>query len=161
VVDSVFSLEGILSVLRAQGLRVTDGRRLILQVLFDADHPLSLQEIQDLAAARGAGIDYATVFRMVTLLETLRFVHKVHLQKPCSYYELTDPSRHYDHVVCTQCGKVVVLDLPCPVGESERVIAERYGFTGLSHSLQFFGSCPDCTSAAAIPSPPTPQPQPA
>jgi Fur family ferric uptake transcriptional regulator len=139
--------EAILKRLRGEGMRVTESRRSILDVLFEADRPLSLQEIQDLAAAKGGSPDYATVFRMMTLLERLHLVHKVNLQRPCSYYELHDPSKHYDHIVCTNCGKVVVIDIPCPLGETEKKIAEHYGFRNLTHSLEFFGRCPECLAA--------------
>ena len=139
-----FSAEAILHRLRREGLRITAGRRTILNVLFHAERPLSLQEIQDLAASEGDGPDYATVFRMVALLDRLHLVHKVNLQRSCSYYELNDPSKHYDHIVCTACGKVVVIDIPCPLAETEQRVAERYGFRNLSHSLEFFGRCSDC-----------------
>jgi Fe2+ or Zn2+ uptake regulation protein len=143
-----FSAEAILNRLRGEGMRITATRRSILQVLFEAEKPLALQEIQERAAARGGEPDYATVFRMMTLLENLHLVHKVNLQRSCSYYELHDPSRHYDHIVCTGCGKVVVIDIPCPLGETEKRIAEHYGFRDLSHSLEFFGRCPECALAA-------------
>lgn len=139
-----FSAEAILHRLRREGLRITAGRRTILNVLFHAERPLSLQEIQDLAASEGDGPDYATVFRMVSLLDRLHLVHKVNLQRSCSYYELNDPSKHYDHIVCTACGKVVVIDIPCPLAETEQRVAEHYGFRNLSHSLEFFGRCSDC-----------------
>jgi Fur family ferric uptake transcriptional regulator len=139
-----FSTEAILNRLRGEGLRITAGRRNILNVLFQAERPLTLQEIQDLAASEGDGPDYATVFRMIALLDRLRLVHKVNLQRSCSYYELNDPSKHYDHIVCTACGKVVVIDIPCPLAETEQRVAEYYGFRNVSHSLEFFGRCSDC-----------------
>ena len=139
-----FSAEAILNRLHGEGLRITAGRRNILNVLFKADKPLSLQDIQDRAAAEGSGPDYATVFRTIAVLDRLRVVHKVNLQRACSYYELNDPSKHYDHIVCTGCGKVVLIDIPCPLAETEQHVAERYGFRNLSHSLEFFGRCSDC-----------------
>jgi len=143
-----FTADAILHRLRDEGLRITASRKSILEVLFEAKNPLSLQEIEELAAAKGASPDYATVFRMITLLERLHLVQKVNLQRSCSYYELHDPSKHYDHIVCTGCGKVVVIDIPCPLGETEQRIAAHYGFRNLSHSLEFFGRCPDCALAA-------------
>ena len=68
-----FSAEAILNRLRGEGLRITAGRRGIIEALFRAGRPLSLQEIQELAAAEGSGPDYATVFRMIALLGPLSF----------------------------------------------------------------------------------------
>jgi Fe2+ or Zn2+ uptake regulation protein len=136
----------ILGLLRSQGMRVTRSRRGILQALFKASRPLSLVEIQQQALLEGGILpDYATVFRMMILLETMNLVHKVNLKRSCSYYELTDPSRHHDHLVCTDCGQVTLLNIPCPVEAAERTIAEEFGYTGLHHSLEFFGRCPACT----------------
>ena len=145
--EATLTPEVILKRLRGEGMRVTGSRRSILDVLFEADKPLTLQEIQDRAAERGESPDYATVFRMMTLLEGLHLVHKVNLQRSCSYYELNDPAKHYDHIVCTDCGKVVVIDIPCPLGETEQKIAKHYGFRNLTHSLEFFGRCPECLAA--------------
>jgi Fur family transcriptional regulator, ferric uptake regulator len=145
--DITLTPDAVLSRLRGEGMRVTGSRRSILDVLFEAERPLSLPEIQERAFARGEKPDYATVFRMMTLLERLHLVHKVNLQRSCSYYELHDPAKHYDHIVCTLCGKVVVIDIPCPLGETEQRIAAHYGFTNLTHSLEFFGRCPECAAA--------------
>lgn len=139
-----FSADAVLNRLRDEGLRITAGRRNILNVLFEAERPLSLQEIQELAASQENSPDYATVFRMIALLDRLHLVHKVNLQRPCTYYELNDPSKHYDHIVCTGCGRVVVIDIPCPLADTEKRVAEHYGFRNLSHSLEFFGRCPNC-----------------
>lgn len=154
-----FTVEGILARLRAEGMRITKGRRSILEVLFSAQGPLSLVDIQKKAAEISPEKpDYATVFRLMTLLEQLRLAHKVNLQKSCSYYELNDPSRHYDHLVCRECGQVNILDLPCPVVETEKQIQERYGYTKLSHSLEFFGRCPECTAKQRVNQPAIPVP---
>jgi Fe2+ or Zn2+ uptake regulation protein len=145
-ITTQFNAEGILTMLRSQGMRVTRSRRGIMTALFKAKRPLSLTEIQEQALIEGGLLpDYATVFRMMILLESMNIVHKVNLKRSCSYYELTDPSRHHDHLVCTQCGSVVLLDIPCPVEATERHIEEQFGFTGLHHSLEFFGRCPACT----------------
>ncbi|MGH8046580.1 MAG: Fur family transcriptional regulator [Chthoniobacterales bacterium] len=128
-------------------MRVTRSRRGIMQALFKASRPLSLIEIQQQALIEGGMLpDYATVFRMMILLESMTIVHKVNLKRSCSYYELTDPSRHHDHLVCTDCGSVTLLDIPCPVETTERFIQDKFGFTGLHHSLEFFGRCPACSA---------------
>lgn len=127
------------------GFRITPGRRKILEALFAATCPLSLNEIQEAASVgNGRTPDYATVFRMVALLERMRLVQKVNLQRSCSYFELHDPLRHYDHIVCTRCGKIVLLHDPCPLHDVESTIAKKYGFKDLTHSLEFFGQCARC-----------------
>lgn len=140
-----FTVEGILATLRRMGMRLTASRRVILRVLFAASNPLSLQEIQDTAKSlSGFRPDYATVFRLMVQLEELGIVSKVNLQRSCSYFELHNPSKHYDHLICRICGNVTLLQIPCPVQNTEKMLREKYGFTSLTHSLDFFGVCPDC-----------------
>ncbi len=139
-----FSVDSILERLRTEGLRITLGRRKILEVFFSSDRPVSLEEIRDKSRAGKSGPDYATVFRMVTLLEKLGLVQKINLQRACSFYELHDPNRHYDHIVCTNYGKVVLISEPCPLASFEKTLATKYGFHQLSHSLEFFGNCEAC-----------------
>jgi len=142
-----FNSDGVLALLRSQGMRITKSRRGIMLALFKAKRPLSLTEIQQEALLEGGQLpDYATVFRMMILLESMNIVHKVNLKRSCSYYELTDPSRHHEHLVCTECGQVTLLEIPCPVEAVERQLEQLYGFTGLHHSLEFFGRCAACSA---------------
>ena len=143
--EPAFTPESVSEVLRREGLRITRNRRGIVQALFKSGRPMSLQEIQEAASREEGGRpDYATVFRMILLMEKLHLVHKVNLQRSCSYYEISDPRKHYDHLICRACGHVVLIDIPCPIGDAEKKIARQYGFRNLSHSLEFFGVCAAC-----------------
>jgi Fur family transcriptional regulator, ferric uptake regulator len=136
------SLDAIVELLRANGMRITRNRLQILDALLRAERPLSLDEIQ--TRVDGDAPDYATVFRVMTLLESLQIAQKVHLNRSCSYYELVNPQQHYDHIICTECGRVTVMIDSCPVEKVERKIEEEYGFSEIRHSLEFFGKCWEC-----------------
>jgi Fe2+ or Zn2+ uptake regulation protein len=138
------SRDAIVALLREHGMRITKNRTRILDALLQADKPLSLDEIQSRAGLRGSLPDYATVFRVMTLLEHLQIAQKVHLNRSCSYYELLDPQQHYDHIICTECGNVTVMVDSCPVEKVERQIEQQYGYSEIRHSLEFFGKCWKC-----------------
>ena len=138
------SREAIVDLLREHGMRITKNRTRILDALLQADKPLSLDEIQSRAGLKGSVPDYATVFRVMTLLESLQIAQKVHLNRSCSYYELLDPRQHYDHIICTECGNVTVMVDSCPVEKVERQIEQQYGYSEIRHSLEFFGKCWRC-----------------
>ena len=138
------SREAIVNLLREHGMRITKNRTRILDALLQADKPLSLDEIQSRAGLKGSVPDYATVFRVMTLLESLQIAQKVHLNRSCSYYELLDPRQHYDHIICTECGNVTVMVDSCPVEKLERQIEQQYGYSEIRHSLEFFGKCWRC-----------------
>ena len=138
------SREAIVDLLREHGMRITRNRTRILDALLQADKPLSLDEIQSRAGLKGSVPDYATVFRVMTLLESLQIAQKVHLNRSCSYYELLDPLQHFDHIICTECGNVTVMVDSCPVEKVERQIEQQYGYSEIRHSLEFFGKCWRC-----------------
>jgi Fur family ferric uptake transcriptional regulator len=138
------SLEAIVELLRANGMRITKNRIQIIDTLLRAEKPLSLDEIQERTGANEGMPDYATVFRVMTVLENLQVAQKVNLNRSCSYYELVNPRQHYDHIICTECGNVTLMIDSCPVEKVERKIEKRYGFSDIRHSLEFFGICREC-----------------
>jgi Fur family transcriptional regulator, ferric uptake regulator len=138
------SLNAIIDLLRTNGMRITKNRIQIIDTLLQAEKPLSLDEIQTRTGTDASAPDYATVFRVMTVLENLQVAQKVNLHRSCSYYELINPHRHYDHIICTECGRVTVMIDSCPVESVERTIEKRYGFSDIRHSLEFFGTCREC-----------------
>jgi Fur family transcriptional regulator, ferric uptake regulator len=142
---SELSLDAIVDSLRANGMRITKNRVQILETLLKADKPLSLDEIQARSHEGADAPDYATVFRVMTILENLHIAQKVNLNRSCSYYELVNPRRHHDHIICTECGRVTLIVDSCPVEKVERKIEKRYGYSEIRHSLEFFGKCRECT----------------
>jgi Fur family ferric uptake transcriptional regulator len=139
------SLNDLIGALKKEGLRMTANRQSILKALLAAAGPLSLEEIQAQAAQHGSRPDFATVFRTMLVLERLHLAQKVNLGRSTSHFELIDPKHHHDHLVCVDCGKVRLIEDRCPVEKLERKLAKDYGFTGLTHSLEFFGHCQECT----------------
>ena len=147
-----FTLDGLTALLRSNGLRMTANRRAILQVLLKAKEPLGLEQIQAAAARPASGgeaPDFATVFRMMARLEELKLARKVNLGRASSFFELVDSRHHRDHLVCTDCGTVTPLEGSCPVETLERQIARKHGYTQVTHSLEFFGRCGDCSTGSA------------
>jgi Fur family transcriptional regulator, ferric uptake regulator len=142
---SELSLDAIVNLLRANGMRITRNRVQILETLLKAERPLSLDEIQEKSRDGVDTPDYATVFRVMTVLENLHIAQKVNLNRSCSYYELVNPQRHYDHIICTECGRVTLIVDSCPVEKVERKIEKRYGYSEIRHSLEYFGKCRECT----------------
>ena len=149
--EGTLTLDTLVVLLRGRGLRMTANRRHILQALLAAEVPQSLEQIQAAAARHSPeheAPDFATVFRMMALLEELKIARKVNLGRPSSYFELVDSRHHRDHLVCTDCGTVTPLEGLCPVEKMERQIARKHGFTELTHSLEFFGKCGDCSASS-------------
>ena len=86
----------------------------------------------------------ATVFRAVEtlvdkgLLNRIEFIDGGHAYRACG-------DAHHHHVICTNCHRVVDIDICLPEGQLAEV-GEKTDFKIDRHSLAFFGLCPDCKS---------------
>ncbi|HEX7298387.1 MAG TPA: transcriptional repressor [Solirubrobacteraceae bacterium] len=124
--------------LRAQGLRLSTARRLLLHTLFAADRPLTAEELA------GEG-DVASAYRNLEVLEGLGLVRHVHLgHGPGLYAPAGD--RH-ELVACERCGASVAL-APRLVEALRAAVRSATGFeVRLSH-LPLPGLCPRCHANA-------------
>jgi Fur family ferric uptake transcriptional regulator len=129
--------------LREHGLRATQGRIAIVDLLNASEVPLTLAEIHE--RVRGAGCDFATVFRFITLLEEKELVERVAWIDGTTRHEIRDRdgAHHHHYLICRTCHKVEPIE-DCVVEKFENQIAKERGYSGLSHSLQLSGVCPKC-----------------
>jgi Fur family ferric uptake transcriptional regulator len=129
-------LKSIIARCEAQGLRLTDQRRTIAQVLEDAeDHP-DVEELQARAAARDARISIATVYRTVKLLEESGILEKHEFGDGRARYE--DAERHHhDHLIDIQTGDVIEFVDP-EIEALQEAIAARLGYKLVGHRLELY-----------------------
>ncbi|MCR9150327.1 MAG: transcriptional repressor [Rhodobacteraceae bacterium] len=121
----------------AQGLRLTDQRRIIAEVLEEAeDHP-DVEELHRRAAARDARISLATVYRTVKLFEESGILDKHEFGDGRARYE--DAERdHHDHLIDLTTGDVIEFCDPEIEALQER-IAEKLGYRLKGHRLELYG----------------------
>jgi Fur family transcriptional regulator, ferric uptake regulator len=126
-----------LGTLRARGLRISTTRRQVVDALFDADRPLTAEEL-----ARAAGADLASVYRNLEALEAAGIARHVHVGHAAGRYVLT--GRHAGgYAACERCGRHVEI-------ETDALRAHVKATTGFSCDFSHFplvGSCPDCEEA--------------
>ncbi|MCE0484758.1 MAG: transcriptional repressor [Methylacidiphilales bacterium] len=134
--------------LRQNGLRATHARIAIVRILDASPVPLTLAEIHE--KVRSEGCDFATVFRFVSILEEKELVQRVAWIDGTTRHEIRarDGHHHHHYLICRTCQKVEPLD-ECVVERFENQIARERGYSGLSHSLQLSGVCPECQKPGA------------
>lgn len=125
------------------GLRPTRQRRAVASALDGLTGFHSAQEIHDLLGRRGEAVGLATVYRTLAALaetgdvDTMRSEDGEVIYRRCS-------ATHHHHLVCRSCGRTVEVEGPA-VERWTRSIAEEHGYRNVSHTLEIFGTCPDCT----------------
>lgn len=120
-----------------RGLKMTGQRRVIARVLSEAtDHP-DVEELYRRAAARDPRVSIATVYRTVRLLEEQGILERRDFGGGRARYEPTEHGHHH-HLIDVETGKVIEFE-DNALEDALRVIADRLGFSIVSHRLQLFG----------------------
>jgi len=116
---------------------MTGQRRVIAQVIQDAeDHP-DVEELFARAAAIDDGISIATVYRTVKLFEEAGILDKLEFGDGRARYE--DAERdHHDHLIDINSGEVIEFVDPDIEALQER-IAAKLGYELRGHRLELFG----------------------
>jgi Fur family ferric uptake transcriptional regulator len=139
-------IEDVAAALRRDGGRLTAARRLVLEALFAADGPVSVEQI-----ATGAGgrtpIEPTSVYRNLEKLEELGVVRHVHLGHGPGLYTLAGAVER-EYLVCEDCGRVTVAD-PARLERVRAVIREDLGYEARFGHFPMHGLCPECATRAA------------
>lgn len=125
----------------AQGLKSTRQRTLILETFFSAGGHLSVEELLELVRKSDARISAATVYRTMRLLSDCGLAHARHFGDGQTRYELA--TDHHDHLICTDCGKIVEFEEE-QIETLQLRIAKEHGFKLTHHKMELYGHCPDC-----------------
>ena len=91
---------------RDRGVRMTERRRLVAQVLDAADDHPDIDELYRRALARDPRISLATVYRTVRVFEAAGVLTRLDFGDGRARYEI-EPHRHHDHLIDTESGKVI------------------------------------------------------
>lgn len=123
------------------GLKRTKQRDAIVNILENADMPLSAVEIYNRAESGGITVWLSTVYRTLDLLSEKGVVLKTAvLDSDMAYYELRRQGhRHY--AVCVDCHKIVPM-AGCPLGDYKPKVTDD--FRVLGHRVEMYGYCKDC-----------------
>jgi Fur family ferric uptake transcriptional regulator len=123
------------------GKSFTGVRSSILDILKSAASPLSPKEIRGLISLKKP--DLASIYRNLSLMESLGIIDSVDLGEGFRRYEMNRPESHKHHVVCRSCGKIEHIN-ECGLQELENRIFKQIGFKTEKHRLEFFGVCAIC-----------------
>lgn len=120
-----------------KGMRMTDQRRVIAQVLSDAtDHP-DVDEVYRRATAIDSGISIATVYRTVRLFEEAGILERHDFRDGRSRYEPVS-DEHHDHLINLETGEVLEFHNE-KIEKLQEEIARELGFELIDHRMELYG----------------------
>jgi Fur family transcriptional regulator, peroxide stress response regulator len=133
--------------LRDRGLRLTDPRRVLLDVVRGTDAHPTAEVVHRLVRKRLPRVSLGTVYRNLRLLVAQGLVKE--LEGPHARFDGNTSEHH--HFTCLGCGRII--DVAGPVTEPHsralctRVAAES-GFSVTYHHIEFYGRCATCRRKA-------------
>lgn len=120
----------------AKGLRMTEQRRIIAQVLEAAiDHP-DVEELHRRAAAVDPRISLSTVYRTLNLFEEAGLVAKHDFKDGRARFEPI-PDEHHDHLIDIRSGRVIEFR-NAEIEAIQELVARRLGYRLVDHRLELY-----------------------
>ena len=119
-----------------KGMRMTEQRRVIAQVIEAAvDHP-DVEELYRRAAEQDSRISLSTVYRTLNLFEEAGLVTKHDFKDGRARFE-TIPDEHHDHLIDIRSGRVIEFRNE-EIEAIQEVIAKRLGYRLVDHRLELY-----------------------
>ena len=131
------SVQSLEEACAAKGMRMTEQRRVIAQVLDEAsDHP-DVEELYRRSSAIDPRIAISTVYRTVKLFEDAGVIARHEFRDGRARYE-TIADEHHDHLIDLRTGKVIEFRNE-EIEELQERIAAKLGFKLVDHRLELYG----------------------
>jgi Fur family ferric uptake transcriptional regulator len=136
------SVDSVLALVRERGGRATTSRRVLLEVLFEAEGQLSAEELAKAVQDSAPDVNISTIYRNLEDLQELGVIVHTHLGHGPATYQLA--SLAHAHFVCEECGTVIEApdELFRGLARSTRA---KLGFTIHPHHFAILGRCAECS----------------
>jgi len=120
-----------------KGVKLTDQRKIIAQVMSDSsDHP-DVDELYKRVSKIDSKISIATVYRTVKLFEEVGILAKHDFKGgKARYEELTEG--HHDHLIDIKTGEIIEF-VNEDIEKLQKEVAEKYGYDLVDHKLELYG----------------------
>lgn len=128
---------------RSKGLKHSRQRQDILSTFLKTEKHVTADELFNLVKKRNPGIGVATVYRTLKLICESGLGRELRPGGDSVMYEHDYNHAHHDHLICTQCGRLIEVVDP----EIERLqakLAKRENFTLQGHKMFLYGICSKC-----------------
>lgn len=130
------------TLLNETGLRLTNQRALILEIIRHERGHLDADEVYRRAREKHPRLSLSTVYRNLRLLKKLDLVEEIHLDEAHHHYEVKPSSEHH-HLICLGCGKII--EFRCLLSEKMKEdVSLQNDFEVTAVETRMTGYCSRC-----------------
>ena len=136
-------IQALRTFIAKEGLKNSRQRETIAEVFFESTEHIRVEELLNRVRAVDSKVSQATVYRTMKLLVDCDLAESRQFQDGQTRYEVSDDDgHHHDHLICTQCGKIVEF-VDDRIEQLQVEVAAAHGFTVSDHKMELYGVCDD------------------
>ena len=129
--------------LREKELKFTPERDAILEEVFEKHEHFDVEKLYQRLNSKGKHISRATIYRTIPILIDSGLIGEAMKHKNRIYYEHTYGHKPHEHMVCTNCGKIIEFN-DKRVKKIIEEITKDHDFKSNEYKFEIKGFCKGC-----------------
>lgn len=129
-----------LAILKKHGYKYTGKREKMVNIFQEQGRYLTAKECLDLMQEEYPGISFDTVYRNLSLFETLGLIEATEWDGERRYRFHCGDDAHHHHLICTNCGRTQMIKV-CPM---HAMLGKPENFRITGHKFEIYGICSNC-----------------